>query len=74
MAAQAFVTFTRARRPSLAKLLAVLVIALSVTGTGLAAFMLTRGSVVTSPVTHVSPKLARPQVTSTHRPRHRPHR
>jgi hypothetical protein len=74
MTAHAFVASVQARRPSLAKLLAVLIIVLSVSGTGLAAFMLTRASVVTRPVvSHASPKLVRPQLTSTHRPpRHQP--
>jgi hypothetical protein len=74
MAAHVFITSARVQRPSLAKLLAVLIIVLSVSGTGLAAFMLTRASVVTRPVvSHASPKLVRPQLTSTHRPpRHQP--
>ncbi|HWD85006.1 MAG TPA: hypothetical protein VG321_04595 [Solirubrobacteraceae bacterium] len=75
MATQAFVSFTQARRPSLARLLAVLIIVLSVSGTGLAAFMLTQGSVVTrQAVSHAATKPVRPPLTSTRRPRRRPHR
>jgi hypothetical protein len=75
MAAHVFITSARVQRPSLARLLAVLIIVLSVSGTGLAAFMLTQGSVVTSQVvSHAATKPVRPPLTSTHRPLRHPHR
>lgn len=72
MAAQAFVTFRQARHPSPAKLLAVLIIVLSVTGVSLAAFMLTRTNLATR--SHATPQVMQTRLTSTHRTQPRPQR
>jgi hypothetical protein len=73
MPEQALITSRRARLPSAVKLLALLIIVLSVSGVAMAAFALTEGSVaVRRTGAQSTPQVVTHHLRSTHRPqRHR---